>query len=848
VKPPLESRYTVAVVTPHLEAGGDTGNNEEGGSLIFVSDASAEAERLTTALRGRGYPVIDVPLGLLVSRVSVQRPSLILCDADATGALETIQRVRETPGGSRIDVLFLGEPGRTVEQNAGALQHEASGVFVRPVDEFILLRKVEALIGAPSGRHDFSMRNTAASRAPVLVAATRRPYRYDAGKTDSSRDTPSSPSSPSSPASSAPVHAAASPETEPGPTSGRGPGDPPDSQPHSSRPSTSSHLLPPRPQELPQAKLSPALESLLATAERRVLSVRNSSLPPSDRLTPEAELEAILPADVLDALDEPLDFDDDDDDDDSSIGTHNGADADPAPRSTTKTTNAGTASGGNNATPEIEPASRGARERTAAPLSSNNLALSEHPESQSSRATEPPVTPPRLTSRMRGESEGASASVMPARAALEEPVLGRASSNLAGTTAHGAITDAPPSLNATPSEPARSLSTVPPAARSMADRAAPDSHASPVPSAPPAATAPRELRPEPAKLDIPASLGSGDAVRAFARVVRARYTGALAFEDTTGIRRVLFRDGDFVTAASGADGESLLAFLTQRGDLPAEVAARLGRKLPQFGRHAGAALIAQGHLRQDDLWPVLRAHAEWLVGRIVLLSSGAVSVEGDVPVRLQAEPAVFGGATGAEVLVEIVRRAVSPEQAVQRLGGPSTVLQKGDNPTLLGECAIADAEAALVRSIVEEPLAETLRRAGHKDFAAVLYVLVELSVLARASGERRVPREAPEKRAARPDHLDHAALRARILSRKALSEEGDYFALLGVARSATSYDIRRAYAVLKDEYEPSRVLTSETVDLRDDVEMILEVLAEAFEILEDDLRRERYRRALDASP
>ena len=141
-------------MTPHLEAGGDTGNNEDGGSLIFVSDASAEAERLTTALRSRGYPVIDVPLGLLVSRVSVQRPSLILCDADANAALDTIRRVRDTPGGNRIDVLFLGEPGRTVEQHANALQQEASGVFVRPVDDFILLRKVEALIGAPSGRLD----------------------------------------------------------------------------------------------------------------------------------------------------------------------------------------------------------------------------------------------------------------------------------------------------------------------------------------------------------------------------------------------------------------------------------------------------------------------------------------------------------------------------------------------------------------------------------------------------------------------------------------------------------------------------------------------------------------------
>ncbi|HET7543482.1 MAG TPA: DUF4388 domain-containing protein [Polyangiaceae bacterium] len=839
-------------MTPHLEAGGDTGNREEGGSLIFVSDASAEAERLTTALRGRGYPVIDVPLGLLVSRVAVQQPSLILCDADAPGALETIQRVREAPGGTRVDVVFLGEPGRTVEQNAAALQQEASGVFVRPVDEFILLRKVEALIGAPTGRHDFNLRTTPTNRAPVLVAATRRPYRYDAGKNDVPRDPPSSPSSPLSSAPSHPAPAT-SPGTEPGSASVRH-SEIPESQPHSSRPAASSHLLPPRPQELPQAKLSPALESLLATAERRVLSTRTSSIPPSDRLSPEAELEAILPADVLDALDEPLDFDDDDDDDDSSIGTHNG-DAEPGPRSATKTTGAGTAGGGSNLAPEVvDSLPLSAREKTATPRNGTELPPPEIPDSQSSRATEPPATPPRHTTRMRNESE--------ARATLEAPALSRASGAVANITAHGPITDLPPSAAATPSESAASLSTVPPAARAP-ERAQPDRSVPSLPTTPPGSTSPLtsplappltsplgapESRRDAPKLELPASLGAGDAVRALARVVRTRYTGALAFEDATGIRRVVFRDGDFVTAASGADGESLVAFLTQRGDLPADVAARIGRKLPQFGRHAGAALIAQGHLRQEDLWPVLRAHAEWLVGRIVVLSSGAVSVEGDVPVRLQAEPAVFGGATGAEVLLEIVRRVVSSEQALQRLGGPNTVLQKGDNPTLLGECALPDAEAAVVRAIDEEPLSETLRRAGHKDFAAVLYILVELSVLGRASGERRPARERQEKPVFKPDPLDHAALRARILARKALSEEGDYFALLGVARNATSYDIRRAYAALKDQYDPSRILTHETVDLRDDVELILEVLAEAFEILEDDLRRERYRRALDASP
>ena len=70
----------------------DTGSSNDGGSLIFISDASAEAERLSAALRARGYGVFDVPLGLLVSRVAVQRPALMICDADAPGALEAVQR------------------------------------------------------------------------------------------------------------------------------------------------------------------------------------------------------------------------------------------------------------------------------------------------------------------------------------------------------------------------------------------------------------------------------------------------------------------------------------------------------------------------------------------------------------------------------------------------------------------------------------------------------------------------------------------------------------------------------------------------------------------------------------
>jgi hypothetical protein len=350
------------------------------------------------------------------------------------------------------------------------------------------------------------------------------------------------------------------------------------------------------------------------------------------------------------------------------------------------------------------------------------------------------------------------------------------------------------------------------------------------------------------RVEIPSALGPNDSARAMARIIRSHHTGSLALENSEGIRRIIFRDGDFATAASSVEGESLIAFLIQRGALPTEVAQELGRKVPPFGRHAGAALIAHGHLRQDELWSVLRAHAEWLIGKAVRIDKGVASLEEDVPARLEAEPAVFGGATGAEVFVEIIRRVVSPQLAVERLGGGDSRLADGPTPALLGECALAEHEVALVNRARSSTVRQVVDASHSPDMAAVLYALTELGVMRRALPTAVPPPDEEDTPQPEVDDLDDAARRARILARKALVEEGDYFAVLGLHSNATSYDIRRAYVDLRREFEPHRILTAATVDLRADVDDILDVLDEAFEILRDQVRRDRYRRALEASP
>ncbi|MFO0547663.1 MAG: hypothetical protein U0271_04695 [Polyangiaceae bacterium] len=337
--------------------------------------------------------------------------------------------------------------------------------------------------------------------------------------------------------------------------------------------------------------------------------------------------------------------------------------------------------------------------------------------------------------------------------------------------------------------------------------------------------------------------GPEEGLRPLARAIATRTSGCLALSTRDGVRRVVLADGDLVTSSSEIPEESLVAFLAHRGDLTKDIAARLGPKLPPSGRHAGAALIAQGHLLQDDLWPVLRAHAEWLLGNAMMSGPGSAELEEDPPGRLKAEPNVFGGATGAEVLIETARRALSPGPSLAVLGGPTARLDRGPRQALLSECALSEPEESAIRNAPGKTIAETCGDLG-SELVSVLRALAELEVLSVLAPVAATAEQADDAH----DPLDEEAVRLKVRAKMSLVREGDYFALLGVARTATAYEIRRAFLALRRAFEPARLLNARTQDLYDDVQLIVEVLEEAFDVLRDTHRRERYRRAIDSGP
>ncbi len=670
--------------------------------------------------------MVDVPLSMLVARVAVQPPRVVLVDADSHGALDVVARMRELPHGDDIPVLFIAAPGGAIASPEEALAHEGSGLFVRPVDLPALVREVEALAA------DARSAETAASgavRPDILPPPVSKK--------------PSAP--PASPVAG--LHRTSwSSRMQ-------------DVVSFSSEPPTAASWVPP-PRSALVPPVSADLQRLLAEAEQRADVGTDEPPPPS----PEQEVEALLPAELLAALDEPLE---EELDDGGVIHARSPSGMLPA------------------------------RDRTH--------------DGGGARTT---------------GASGTGSGATPRGTGTTRP--GTADELLTPTPAPKVPAGAPPAAVA---EPRR---------ESRRDSAAPRSVLAPF--------APGLMAP-PTDTTF-ALVGPWNAMRVVARAIASRASGSLLISADGVERRVILREGDVVTCASTSDDESLLSFLGERGELPRETVRRLGTRFPAFGRHAGAALVARGYLRQDQMWPTLRAHAEWLLGRILQMSESPglqAVIEPQPPGRLAGEPGVFGGVTGAAAFVEVVRRIVAPAEAIERLGGGQGRFGEGEAASLLGECSLGETETELVRDAPGRTLREVLDAAPDGDFATVVLALTQLGVTDVSRGAAG-PEGSDDVAATEMAALDSEAIRERVRARLQLVEDGDYFAVLGVPRAATGYEVRRAFLELRRAFDPSRLLSPEVADLSDDVRDIANVLEEAYEILKDAPRRERYRRAIEGVP
>ena len=105
---------------------------------------------------------------------------------------------------------------------------------------------------------------------------------------------------------------------------------------------------------------------------------------------------------------------------------------------------------------------------------------------------------------------------------------------------------------------------------------------------------------------------------------------------------------------------------------------------------------------------------------------------------------------------------------------------------------------------------------------------------------RRTDAEVPDEATALVGETDLAIDRERVRARHRLVAEADYFALLGVRRDATGFEIRRAYQSARRDFAADCFPLDLRRELARELDEIAHVLDEAFRVLRDDRLRVTY--------
>lgn len=316
----------------------------------------------------------------------------------------------------------------------------------------------------------------------------------------------------------------------------------------------------------------------------------------------------------------------------------------------------------------------------------------------------------------------------------------------------------------------------------------------------------------------------------------------------TATGRVTFFRGETEKIVFFDQGRPVFASSTELHDRMGELLYREGKithgqymhsksLVAETGRRMGEVLVELGYLKRRELYPAVRRHVEDIIYSLFAWDHGTYRISVDERatterIRLARHPEA--------VVLEGIRRKLDRHVLERLVGPPSTILELHDRERLAGLAAaieLSTEERAALAAIDGQADLPVIARAAGMSVAAVLPLAWALIVLGYVTARRDNAEAADE--TAQVGESDLAIDRERVRARWQLVAEADYFALLGVRRDATSFEIRRAYEAARRDFAAEGFPGELRHELARELDDIATVLDEAFRVLRDDpLRRE----------
>ncbi len=354
----------------------------------------------------------------------------------------------------------------------------------------------------------------------------------------------------------------------------------------------------------------------------------------------------------------------------------------------------------------------------------------------------------------------------------------------------------------------------------------------------PPLTAPQSDRWAPLPLsqqDQEGDLSSPNAVpELFFNLWRNQFSGRVDFLRDALHKSIFFEKGSPVDAHSNENADRYEEYLYRIGKLERAHCQVILQTGLNGSRRIGAFLVSKGQLKPEELFTCASAHLREVVISLFGWEEGTCqfftqSVAEDARVTLDADPRAL--------IVEGIRRKHLLPTLMGTLGSPSTVVSLVANAIPnWSVLKLTQDELRVITLIDGMRTIEELVFNSKLDALRIYHLLSALVTLQAAQVVTRGAEEFVSTPSAPQSSIDHR----RIQNKLEQVQQRDYFEILGVERSATSYEVEQAYERFCHDFAPNRLPPELKAELRRDLTEIQQVVEDARLVLLNPQTREAY--------
>jgi curved DNA-binding protein CbpA len=350
-------------------------------------------------------------------------------------------------------------------------------------------------------------------------------------------------------------------------------------------------------------------------------------------------------------------------------------------------------------------------------------------------------------------------------------------------------------------------------------------------------------------MDTPSLPSSGRIERASLPPVvrdlwRARASGSLHLTNGSATKRIVFKSGDIVFAATNVEQERLGERLIRAGKVKRSVVDLACRVIERSHERFGKTLVEMGWVTPAEMKESVAAQIKDIVRSVFTWESGSFRFEpSDDPVppdlllELQTAELVYEGARRISDLKAIRAGVGSPSSRLRLVDGRHLAIPvTRDDGFIL---ARVDGRTSIRDIVSSSPL-------GQEDSLRRVYALMLAGVLERdtTKPDRNEEGETGEDAKDLPSD-EEKRFRDGVVARYAAMRFGNLYDRLGVDFGASEETIREAYAEVLASLRPDPSFEANLDDLERRLVDVSRKVAEAFETLVDPMKRRAYDRSLN---